>query len=118
GVAKAMDGSAEVVWEPNGYPTTVNDPALTGRMAPSLARVVGAERLRLNPRATASEDFSFSAQRAPGFFFFVGVTPQGVDPRTTATNHSPRFRVDEAGLLPGLRAMLHLAADYTGSGAA
>ena len=32
-----------------------------------------------------------------------------------APNHSPRFRVDEAGLLPGLRAMLHLVADYTGS---
>jgi amidohydrolase len=41
-----------------------------------------------------------------------------VAPRTTPTNHSPRFRVDEAGLLPGLRAMLHLAADYTGSGTA
>ena len=118
GVAKAMDGSAEVVWSANGYATTVNDPALTERMAPSLARVTGTDRLRLTPRATGAEDFSFLAQRVPGLFFFVGVTPQGVDPRTTPTNHSPRFRVDEAGLLPGLRAMLHLAADYTGSGTA
>ncbi|MBD0273941.1 MAG: peptidase dimerization domain-containing protein, partial [Acetobacteraceae bacterium] len=81
GVAKAMDGSAEVVWGQSGYATTVNDPALTERMAPSLARVTGPDRLRLNPRATGAEDFSFLAQRAPGLFFFVGVTPQGVDPR-------------------------------------
>jgi len=118
GIAKSMDGGAEVVWSATGYATTVNDPALTERMAPSLARVTGADRLRLTPRATGAEDFSFLAQRVPGFFFFVGVTPQGVDPRTTPTNHSPRFRVDEAGLLPGLRAMLHLTADYTGSGVA
>ncbi len=118
GIAKSMDGSAEVVWGQSGYATLVNDPALTERMAPSLARVTGTDRLRPNPRATGAEDFSFLAQRVPGLFFFVGVTPQGVDPRTTPTNHSPRFRVDESGLLPGLRAMLHLAADYTGSGAA
>ena len=54
----------------------------------------------------------------PGLFIFLRVTPQRVAPRTTPTHHSPRFRVDEAGLLPGLRAMLHLAADYTGSGTA
>jgi amidohydrolase len=118
GVAGAMDGRAEVRWEPNGYATLVNDPALTARMAPSLARVVGTEGLRQAPRATASEDFSYFAQRAPGFFFFVGITPPGVAPRTAPTNHSPRFRVDEAGMLPGLRAMLHLAADYNGSGTA
>ncbi len=118
GVAKATNGSAEAAWGAGGHATLANDPALTERVAPSLTRVVGTERLRLNPRATGAEDVSFLAQRAPGLFFFVGVTPPGVDPRTTPTNHSPRFRVDEAGLLPGLRALLHLAADDTGSGAA
>ena len=39
----------------------------------------------------------------------------GEDPARAAPNHSPFFRVDESGLLPGLRAMLHLTADYTGS---
>jgi len=54
----------------------------------------------------------------PGFYFFVGVTAPGVEPRGAPTNHSPRFRVDEAGMLPGLRAMLHLVADHSGSGVA
>lgn len=116
GIARGMDGNAIVRWEANGYATVVNDPGLADRMAPSLARVAGAGKLGINPRATASEDFSFFAQRVPGFFFTVGITAPGEDLATAAPNHSPRFRVDEAGLLPGLRAMLHLVADYTGSG--
>lgn len=117
-VARGMDGMAEVVWEPGGYATLVNDPALAERMAPSLARVTGRDGLRINPRHTASEDFAFLAQRAPGLFFWIGVTPPGQDPARAAPNHSPRFTVDEAGLLVGLRAMLHLVADATGSGVA
>lgn len=117
-VAQGMDGAAEVVWEPGGYAALVNDPALADRMAPSLARVTGRDGLRINPRHTASEDFAFLAQRAPGLFFWVGVTPPGQDPARAAPNHSPRFTVDEAGLLVGLRAMLHLVADATGSGVA
>jgi amidohydrolase len=118
GVARGMDGAAQVVWEPGGYATLVNDPTLAERMAPSLARVAGRDGLRINPRHTASEDFAFLAQRAPGLFFWVGVTPPGQDPARAAPNHSPRFMVDEAGLLVGLRAMLHLVADATGSGVA
>lgn len=117
-VARGMDGAAEVVWEPGGYATLINDPTLAERMAPSLARVTGRDGLRINPRHTASEDFAFLAQRAPGLFFWVGVTPAGQDPARAAPNHSPRFTVDEAGLLVGLRAMLHLVADATGSGVA
>ena len=49
-VAQGMSASAEVEWLPNGYPVTANDPGLAERMAPSLARVVGAERLRVRRR--------------------------------------------------------------------
>ena len=41
-----------------------------------------------------------------------------VDDKNPASNHSPRFQVDEAGLIYGLRAMLHIIADFTGSGTA
>jgi metal-dependent amidase/aminoacylase/carboxypeptidase family protein len=116
-VARGMSASAEVEWLPNGYPVTANDPALAERMTPSLARVVGAERLRVAPPLMATEGFAFFAQQAPALFFWVGVTPPGEGLSHAEPNHSPRFQVDEAGLLPGLRAMLHLVADYTGSGA-
>jgi amidohydrolase len=115
-VANGMDAKATVEWLPNGYPVTVNDPELTERMTPSLARVVGADRLLLSPPMMATEDFSFFAQLAPGLFFWIGVTPPQQDPTRAPPNRSPLFKVDEAGLLPGLRSILHLVADYTNSG--
>jgi amidohydrolase len=117
GVAKAMDGSAEVVWSANGYATTVNDPALTERMAPSLARHRNGPPPP-DPARDGGRGLLLLGPTRAGPLLFRRRPLLGVDPRTTPTNHSPRFRVDEAGLLPGLRAMLHLAADYTGNGTA
>ncbi|UFN50557.1 amidohydrolase [Roseomonas sp. OT10] len=117
GVAAGMDARADVHWEPNGYPSNRNDPTLSERMAPSLARVCGPDQLRLTAPGLAAEDFAYFAQAVPGFFFTVGIIGPGIDPRTAPPNHSPRFRVDEAGLLYGLRGLLHAAADFTGSGA-
>lgn len=93
------------------YPVTVNDPVLTEAMVPTLQRVAG-DGLQLVPKVTGSEDFSFFQRVVPGLFVFLGVTPAGADPRKAAPNHSPRFFVDESGLLLGVRALAHLACDY------
>ena len=93
------------------YPVTVNDPELTAAMLPTLQRVAGAG-LTLVPKVTGSEDFSFFQRVVPGLFIFLGVTPEGVDPKKAAPNHSPRFYADEAGLVLGVRALAHLACDY------
>jgi amidohydrolase len=113
GIASGMNASAEVIWEANGYPPIMADEALVDRMAPSLVRVAG-DKAQVAERSSAGEDFSYFAQKAPGMFFFIGITPPGVE--KPAPNHSPRFQVDESGLMTGLRAMLHIVADYTGSG--
>ena len=94
------------------YPVTVNDPALTAQMQPTLARVAGDGRLMLVPKVMGSEDFSFFQRLVPGLFFFVGVTPAGTDVMAAAPNHSPRFYVDESALLLGVRALAHLACDF------
>ncbi|MEO6409943.1 MAG: amidohydrolase [Burkholderiaceae bacterium] len=94
------------------YPVVVNDPALTEATLPTLARVAGAGKLLLVPKVMGSEDFSLFAKVSPGLFFFVGVVPEGVDPRTVAPNHSPRFYIDEASLIVGVRALAHVACDY------
>ncbi len=94
------------------YPVTVNDPALTAKMVPTLQRVAGDDRLELIPKVTGSEDFSFFQRLIPGLFFFVGVTAPGIDPQTAPPNHSPRFQVDEAGLQLGVRALAHLTCDW------
>jgi amidohydrolase len=98
------------------YPVTVNDPRLTAAMLPTLTRVAsggpGAKGIELVPKVTGAEDFSFFQRLIPGLFFFVGVTPEGQDPATAYSNHSPRFVADEAGLVVGLRALAQLAWDW------
>jgi amidohydrolase len=94
------------------YPVTVNDPALTEAMLPTLQRTAGEASVLLVPKVTGSEDFSFYQRLVPGLFYFVGVTPPDVDAAQAAPNHSPRFFVDEAGLLLGVRTLTHLAVDW------
>ena len=111
GIARAARAQCEVCIE-RGYDVTVNDAQLTEAMLPTLRRVAGAERVQIVPKVTGSEDFSCYQKVVPGMFFFVGVTPPGQDPTKAAPNHSPRFYVDEAALLLGVRALAHLSCDY------
>ena len=94
------------------YPVTVNDPALTQAMVPTLQRVAGPDGLQLVPKVTGAEDFSFFQRIVPGLFFFIGVTPPGVEPTKAASNHSPKFYADERSFVLGVRALAHLACDY------
>ena len=110
-IAKSAGASAEVVIDKMN-PATVNHTGLTEALAPTLSRVAGGENVGVSPKLTASEDFSLYQQQVPGFFFFVGITPLGTDVTTAPANHSPRFYVDEAGLLLGVRALAYLTADY------
>jgi amidohydrolase len=109
--AEAMGGTAEITYG-IGYPVTINDPALTERMAPTLRRVAGVENVRIGPLTGTAEDFSRFQQKVPGMFFFLGVTPKDRDPKTVPQNHSPLFFADESALPVGVRAMTNLALDY------
>jgi amidohydrolase len=95
-----------------GNPVTVNDPALSAKMRPSLERAVGAENVIDVGLNMGAEDFSYYAKEVPGFFFFVGATPKGQDALTAPSNHSPEFFLDESALDVGLRAMLQVTLDY------
>lgn len=110
-IAQSAGATADVTIE-KSYPVTVNDPALVTRMVPTLARVVGAGRLGSSALRTGAEDFSFFAQRVPGLYIYLGVTPPGQDLDTVPVNHSPRFFADERALPVGVRALAHLAVDY------
>ncbi len=95
-----------------GVPVTFNDADLTESMVPTLRRVYGAENVFMSGRITGAEDFSFYQEQIPGFFFFVGGRPPEIPPDKAIPNHSPYFYVDEAALVPGVKAMSHLAVDY------
>ncbi|ATS22711.1 N-acyl-L-amino acid amidohydrolase [Xanthomonas phaseoli pv. phaseoli] len=100
----------------DGNPATVNDPALTAKMLPSLQAVVGADNVYEPPLQMGAEDFSFYAQQVPSMFFFVGSTAKGIDPATAPSNHSPQFLLDESSLDVGLRALLQVSLDYLQQG--
>ena len=106
----ASAGARAVVTIEKGYPVTDNSPELTARMVPTLERVAPGRTVEMR-KVTGAEDFSYFQRQVPGLFFFLGVTPKERLARVE-TNHSPRFYVDEPALVTGLRALLHLTADY------
>jgi amidohydrolase len=95
-----------------GYPVTVNDTRLTLWSLPTLTRVAGDKGVVHVPKTGGGEDFAYFQKEVPGAFYFLGITPHGTDPAKAPANHSPLFRVDETGLLLGLRLLTHLVLDY------
>jgi amidohydrolase len=110
-IAQSAGASARVIIE-KGNPVTYNDPGLTERMLPTLKRVSGGSALRQTPPTTAAEDFSFYQKEIPGVYFSLGITPKGTNPATAESNHSPRFFADEGAIVPGIRALAHMAVDF------
>jgi len=109
--AKASGATADLVIH-NGYPVTVNNPELVEQMLPSLRKVFGDNQVFDMGQITGAEDFSYFAQKIPGFFFFMGVTPHDVDAKTAPSNHSPLFYVEESNLINGVKAFVQLVNDY------
>ncbi|MDP9362203.1 MAG: amidohydrolase [Acidobacteriota bacterium] len=110
-IALSGGGTASVSIEP-GYPITWNDPAVTEQMAPTLRRVAGDANVQVVNAVLGAEDFSFFQQKVPGLFFWLGTRPKNETAEQAASNHSPLFYIDESGLLLGVRAMSHVAADF------
>ena len=110
-IAESAGAKAEVTIG-RGLPITYNDPALTARMLPALERVVGADNLILSPPHTGAEDFAYFAERAPSFYYWLGIVPPGTDRSEVAPLHSPRLFVDEGALVYGVRAMASVAVEF------
>jgi len=110
-IAESSGAKADVeIFE--GYPVTVNNPELTERMLPSLAKAAGKNNLVEMPKITGAEDFSFYAMEVPGLFVFLGGTPKDKDFRTAPSNHSPYFFADESSFKVGTAALTQLTLDY------
>jgi amidohydrolase len=108
GVTRAGGGAFELTYT-RGTPVLVNDPDLHARMAPTLARVVGDDRLHVLPPTTSAEDFSYFSQRVPGLYFSLGTTRPGT---TSGGLHTPTYTGDDAAIPVGMRAMTALLLDY------
>ncbi|RUO53706.1 M20 family metallopeptidase [Pseudidiomarina homiensis] len=108
----ASSGAEAHVHIDEGYPVTINNPELTAQMLPTIEQVAGADKVKVNPLVTGAEDFSFYALEVPGLFVFLGITPEGQDPATAPSNHSPYFYADEDALKVGTELYVNWVFDY------
>ncbi|WP_336979390.1 amidohydrolase [Brevundimonas nasdae] len=103
-VAEAYGATAEFGVKQNAA-LVFNDPDLSAWLAPVLIEAAGEGNVNpATPPTTVAEDFSYFQQVIPGVFYHLGASPDGVDPATSAPNHSPEFSPNEKVLPLGVKA--------------
>ncbi|WP_409557742.1 amidohydrolase [Allomuricauda sp. SCSIO 64092] len=112
-IAKAYGGEATCEIK-DATDITFNDPDLVAQMLPTLQRVAGKENVVNGKAVTGAEDFSYFQREVPGFYFFLGgMTPGNTTPYP---HHTPDFKIDDAGMQLGVKAMTELTLDYLNAG--
>ncbi|WP_400079049.1 amidohydrolase [Winogradskyella sp. R77965] len=108
-IAKAYGGEATIAFQ-NNTSITFNDPDLTAQVLPSLQNVAGEENVQIMKATTGGEDFSYFQEKVPGVYFFLG----GMTPGTEESfpHHTPDFKIDDSGMLLGVKAFTQLTLDY------
>lgn len=108
-IAKAYGGDADIEIT-TSTAITFNDLDLTAKMVPSLEKTAGKDNVSVHKAITGAEDFSYFQEKVPGLFFILG----GMAPGTTESfpHHTPDFKIDDSGLLLGVKAMTQLTLDY------
>jgi carboxypeptidase Ss1 len=109
GVCRAFGARAEVEFERDAYPVTVNDPKTTAVVARVLRNVGGAGVRKMEP-ILGGEDFSRFLQRAPGTFYFLGTRNPAKG--CVYPTHSSRFKIDEDVLKFGAASLALLAYEF------
>ena len=108
-VAEAYGATADFAVRQNAA-LVFNDMELSAWLAPVLEEAAGEGNVNpAAPPTTVAEDFSYLSQEVPGVFYHLGASPDGVDPATSAPNHSPQFDVNEKVLPVGVRAHVFTA---------
>ena len=118
GIAAAHGATAAVTVEP-GYPVTVNDERATALMkacALDLGGEGGEGGWAVMPAMMGAEDFSYVLQKMPGAMAFIGVAPEGSDPRTNPPLHNTRMTIDEAVMAKGIAMHCAVAARFLADG--
>jgi amidohydrolase len=109
-MAAAAGAKAVVEWI-EGYPATINDPAMSDYVAKTARQVVGNDRYIQAARPVmGGEDFSYYLEKAPGCFFFVGVQP--ADSKSYPPLHSDRYDFTDAAIPVGMRMFISLVRNF------
>ena len=101
-IAAAHDCTAEIEID-EGYPVTFCDPRATALMR-SIAGDISGERgwSQMPAPMMGGEDFSYVLREVPGAMAFIGVAPDGSDPRTNPPLHNVKMTIDEATMAKGI----------------
>ena len=94
-----------------GYPPTVNDPAMAAFVLDVARDVVGEDRVsEMRDPVMGAEDFSYVLQRVPGAMLRLGTARPGVE--NPAPNHSNRMNLHEPAMAEGIAMYAGLALRY------
>jgi carboxypeptidase Ss1 len=110
GVSRAFGAKAEVDFEKDAYPVTVNDVQVT-EQAMKIVNKIPRTKVRVREPIMGGEDFSRFLHEAPGTFYFLGTHNPAKG--CVHPNHSPRFKVDEDVLKVGTASLAMLAEEFT-----
>ncbi|MDA4126506.1 MAG: carboxypeptidase CpsA [Thaumarchaeota archaeon] len=109
GVCRSFGARAEIVFEKDAYPVTINDPKATEQAVRVLKRIRGIRVKRMDA-LLGGEDFSRFLQKAPGTFYFLGTDNPAKG--CIHPNHSSKFKVDEDVLKFGTASLAMLAFEF------
>ena len=88
GVAATAGVEAQIWFDPDAYPPTINDPAETDFARSVAADIVGAEAIEETKPTLGVEDFAFIAREIPGAYLCIGNGD-------SAPLHHPAFDFDD-----------------------
>ncbi|HEV8307920.1 MAG TPA: amidohydrolase [Methylomirabilota bacterium] len=109
GVAAAFGAEVEADYD-FGYPSTVNDPAMTDLVRQAAVTVVGERGIVVPDLLMGGEDMSYFLEAVPGCFAFVGSA--NPERGLNHPHHSPGFDFDEAALPIGVQVLVRTAERY------
>lgn len=111
-IAASSGATAEVSIDTKTL-VTYNDPALVKKTYSSLIKAAGGEANTIETTwQTGAEDFSYYAEKAPSFFFYLGAMPKEKKVSEVAPHHTADFYIDESGFTVGVKAFCQLVFDY------
>ena len=98
-----------------GYPVTLCDPRATAMME-RVADELGGGWSPMPAPMMGGEDFSYVLRDIPGAMAFVGVAPEGSDPRTNPPLHNTKMTIEESVMARGIAMHCTLAERYLEGG--
>lgn len=106
GIAQANDCRVQFEWT-DGYPPTVNDPAMADYVARVARQALGESRYVPVARPVmGGEDFSYYLEQVPGCFFLLGVQPHDRD--SYPSLHNDHFDFTDSAIPVGIRLFAEL----------